>query len=284
MSAYSFDKEQLRNLRGRTILITGAASGIGRAAAQIAHGHGANLVLGDLDVDEGNKLVNELQGPVLFRKTDISKWNDVLSLFEAGVKEFGIIHSVLANAGMNKEDLLAEDLDGNGRLLPPNLGSISVNLVGAVYTVKSAVHFFSKWPETKCQIVLTASAASYLETPPLYLYSAAKTGVLGLMRGLRSQLVRQNITINVVAPWMTITNMVPPSVLKLWGNLPANQPWGVAHALLLPLLQPEINGKAFFVAGHRIIDLEDKLMEIQPLWMGEQLSSDIAEGQRRLTT
>jgi NAD(P)-dependent dehydrogenase (short-subunit alcohol dehydrogenase family) len=108
---------------------------------------------------------------------------------------------------MNKEDLLAEDLDGNGRLLPPNLGSISVNLVGAVYTVKSAVHFFSKWPETKCQIVLTASAASYLETPPLYLYSAAKTGVLGLMRGLRSQLVRQNITINVVAPWMTSKNI-----------------------------------------------------------------------------
>ncbi|KAJ5365742.1 hypothetical protein N7517_008628 [Penicillium concentricum] len=284
MSVYSFDKEQLQNLRGRTILITGAASGIGRAAAQIANGHGANLILGDLDVQEGDRLVNELQGPVLFRKTDISKWDDVLSLFEAGVKEFGIIHSVLANAGMNKEDLLAEDLDGNGRLLPPNLGSINVNLVGAIYTVKSAVHFFSKWPETKCQIVLTASAASYLDTPPLYLYSAAKTGVLGLMRGLRSQLIRQNITINVVAPWMTITNMVPPSLVTLWGNLPANQPWGVAHALLLPILQPEINGKAFFVAGHRIIDLEDTLMETQPLWMGEQLSSDIAEGQRRLPT
>jgi NAD(P)-dependent dehydrogenase (short-subunit alcohol dehydrogenase family) len=104
---------------------------------------------------------------------------------------------------MNEEDLLAESLDANGRLLPPNLGSIDVNLVGAIYTVKLAVHFFNKWPETKCQIVLTASAASYLDTPPLYLYCAAKTGVLGLMRGLRSQLVKQNITINVVAPWMT---------------------------------------------------------------------------------
>ncbi|CAG8909737.1 unnamed protein product [Penicillium egyptiacum] len=198
--------------------------------------------------------------------------------------EFGIIDAVLANAGMNKEDLLAEDLDANGRLLPPNLGSIDVNLVGTAYTVKTAVHFFRKWPETKCQIVLTASAASYLDTPPLYLYCAAKTGTLGLMRGLRSQLVRQNITINVVAPWMTITNMVSPSLVTLWGNLPANQPWGVAHALLLPLLHPEVNGKAFFVAGHRIIELEDKLIETQPLWMGEQLSSDIAEGQRRLTT
>ncbi|QKX53824.1 uncharacterized protein TRUGW13939_00904 [Talaromyces rugulosus] len=284
MSTYPFDKEQLQNLRGRTILITGAASGIGRAAAQIAHDHGANLVLGDLNIEEGNKLVKELPGPVVFLRTDISKWNDVLSLFEAGYKEYGMIHAVLANAGMNKEDLLAESLDANGRLLPPNLGSIDVNLVGTIYTVKLAVHFFSKWPETKCQIVLTASAASYLDTPPLYLYCAAKTGVLGLMRGLRSQLVKQNITINVVAPWMTITNMVSPSLIELWGDLPANQPWGVAHALLLPLLQPDINGKAFFVAGHRIIDLEDRLSETQPSWMGEQLSSDIKEGQRRLTS
>jgi hypothetical protein len=78
--------------------------------------------------------------------------------------------------------------------------------------------------------------------------------------------------------------MVSPSLIELWGDLPANQPWGVAHALLLPLLQPDINGKAFFVAGHRIIDLEDRLSETQPSWMGEQLSSDIEEGQRRLTS
>lgn len=179
-----------------------------------------------------------------------------------------------------------------------------MNLVGAAYTVKIAVHFFSKWPETKCQIVLTASAASYLDTPPLYLYCAAKAGVIGLMRGLRCQLVKQNITINAVAPWMTgkkslicggallkcstnirptpVTNMVSPSFAELWGELPANQPWGVAHALFMPLLQPKINGKAFFVAGHRIIELEDKLNETQPLWMGEQLSSDVSEGQRRV--
>lgn len=207
---------------------------------------------------------------------------------------------------MNREDFLTENLDANGRLLPPSLDSIDVNLVGAVYTVKIAVHFFSKWPETRCQIVLTASAASYLDTPPMYLYCAAKAGVLGLMRGLRSQLVKQNITINAVAPWMTgknslicgramvecsanirpnlVTNMVAPWFAKLWGELPANQPWGVAHALFMPILQPDLNGKAFFVAGHRIIELEDKLAETQPLWMGDQLSSDVTEGQRRLTT
>lgn len=86
---------------------------------------------------------------------------------------------------MNKENLLADEFDANGRLLPPNIGSIDVNLVGAAYTTKCAVHFFSKWPETKCQILLTASAASYLDTPPLYLYGAAKAGVLELKEYLR---------------------------------------------------------------------------------------------------
>jgi hypothetical protein len=76
--------------------------------------------------------------------------------------------------------------------------------------------------------------------------------------------------------------MLPPEILNIWGNLPANQPWGVAHALLLPIVRPEVNGKAFFIAGHQIIDFEDKLHETQPLWMGKQLSHDVNEGQRRM--
>ena len=109
----------------------------------------------------------------------------------------------MSNAGMNREDLFSCEFDGNGKLLPPNLDSIDVNLIGMVYMVKCALYYFAKWPETRCQIVMTASAASYLDTPPLYLYCAAKSGVLGLMRGLRSKLPEKNVTINVIAPWMT---------------------------------------------------------------------------------
>ena len=76
--------------------------------------------------------------------------------------------------------------------------------------------------------------------------------------------------------------MLLDEFLNIWGSLPANQPWGVAHALLLPVVQPEINGKAFFVAGHEIVEFEDKLHETQPLWMGKELSKNVDEGQRRL--
>jgi hypothetical protein len=74
--------------------------------------------------------------------------------------------------------------------------------------------------------------------------------------------------------------MLPQHIRELWGKLPANETWGVAHALLLPVVRPEVNGKSFFIAGHQIVELEDKLHETQPLWMGEQLSRDVDEGQR----
>jgi hypothetical protein len=76
--------------------------------------------------------------------------------------------------------------------------------------------------------------------------------------------------------------MLLPALLDMWGTLPANKPEGVARALLLPIVRPDVNGKSFFVAGHEIVDFEDKLHETQPLWMGKQLSEDVDEGQRRL--
>jgi len=220
---------------------------------------------------------------VIFRKVDVSSWDNVLDLFQETWETFGVIHAVLSNAGVNKEDLLGDEIDPTtGRLLPPNLGSININLVAHLYVVKCAVHYFAKWADTRCQIVLTGSAASFIDTPPLHLYCAAKAGVLGLMRSLRTQLIKKNVTINMIAPWLTITPMLLDNFMDIWGTLPANQPWGVARALLLPILQSDINGKAFFVAGHEIVEFEDKLHETQPLWMGKQLSADVDEGQRRL--
>lgn len=111
---------------------------------------------------------------------------------------------MLGNAGINGESFMEDFFEeDNPKLKAPDLSSINVNLVGQIYTTKCALHYFKKWPEVPCQIVLTGSAASFLDTPPLYLYCAAKAGVLGFMRGLRTQVTKSNITINMIAPWMT---------------------------------------------------------------------------------
>jgi hypothetical protein len=76
--------------------------------------------------------------------------------------------------------------------------------------------------------------------------------------------------------------MLPEEISKMWGELPANTPEGVASALLLPAVRPEVNGKTFWVAGNDIVELEDALHSAQPQWLGPTLSKQVDEGQVRM--
>lgn len=133
----------------------------------------------------------------------MSKWYDILELFQEAWKKFGIINAVISNAGIFGEDLLAEKFDDDGKLSEPDLTNLKVNLISHMYVVKCALHYFAKWPESRSQIIVTGSLSSYLDTPPQYQYCTAKHGLLGLMRCLRNQVGARNVTINLVAPWMT---------------------------------------------------------------------------------
>lgn len=76
--------------------------------------------------------------------------------------------------------------------------------------------------------------------------------------------------------------MLIPEWLEGWGSLPKNTCEGVAKALLLPIIEPTINGKSFFVAGDQIVELEDSLHDAQPHWMGKELSENVDKGQEFL--
>lgn len=76
--------------------------------------------------------------------------------------------------------------------------------------------------------------------------------------------------------------MVTDEIRKVWGDLPANQPLDVAKASLLPVILPQVNGKSFLINGGKITEVEDKLDEAQPIWMGPELDKNMRDGQRRL--
>ncbi|KAJ9149445.1 NAD(P)-binding protein [Pleurostoma richardsiae] len=277
------DEEMAAALNGKTIIITGGADGIGKSAALLAHAAGANVAVGDLNETAGEKLVSGLKDRVLFVPTDVSSWSAVLNLFAKAWEEFGRIDVVLSNAGIHAFETLFEDnLEEDGTLAAPTLKSLEVNLHGALYCTKAAIHYFQKQPERCCQLVLTGSAASIIDTPPLFLYCAGKAGLLGLMRGLRKGLPSDQITVNMVAPFMTVTAMLPDWIKEKWQGLPANDSTGVARALLLPAVRPKVNGKTLWVAGNEIIEIEDALHAAQPQWLGPELSKAVDEGQIRL--
>lgn len=76
--------------------------------------------------------------------------------------------------------------------------------------------------------------------------------------------------------------MMPEFLEKIWGDLPRNTPLGIGKALLLSIIRPELNGKSFWVGGNEIVELEDKIHETQPLWMGSETSAGVEEGNRRM--
>ncbi|KAJ4318663.1 hypothetical protein N0V84_006751 [Fusarium piperis] len=280
MTSYTLADTELNALAGKTILIIGAATGVGRAAVEIAAELGANVAIGDWNEDEGTALAKTLGDRIIFRKCDVSNWDHVLDLFEAAHARFGVIHSVLSNAGINThEGLFTDTMDpSTGRLLPPSLKSIDVNLVGQLYVAKCALHYFAKWPQTRCQLVMTSSAGAFFPAPPIHIYCAAKAGIVGLMRALYPELEGTNVTVNTVAPWLTVTPMLLEDWLQKW-TLPKNTAAGVAKALFLPIVRPEMNGKSFFVAGNQLTELEDSLHDAEPAWMGQELCHQVRQGQ-----
>ena len=98
---------------------------------------------------------------VVFRRTDVSSWDDLVKLFEVGWEWFGSLDAVLSNAGINEVGGFLEDtLDpSTGSLQAPNLQTLNVNLLGQLYTTKLAMHYFGKQSGKRFQLVLTGSAA-----------------------------------------------------------------------------------------------------------------------------
>lgn len=172
---------------------------------------GANVAFGDWNEVEGQRIADELKDRIYFKKCDVSKWDDVGSLFFTTWKKFGTIHAVISNAGVNThEGFLEDEYDKEtGILLPPKLKSIEINLIGQLYVAKCALHFNTHWPDVQTQLVLTASAGAFFPAPPIHMYCAAKSGVLGFMRALRYDVPKKKSTINVVAPWLTSTFAIP---------------------------------------------------------------------------
>ncbi|KFY94442.1 hypothetical protein V500_03251 [Pseudogymnoascus sp. VKM F-4518 (FW-2643)] len=142
MTTYDLKDSELEALKGKTLLITGASTGIGRDTVKLAHKYGAHIAIGDWNAVEGQKLADELGDRVLFHETDVSNFSDVIALFKAAHAKFGIINAVLSNHGIANENFLADEFDATGTLLPPNMKTIDVNLTGTVYVAKLAAYYF----------------------------------------------------------------------------------------------------------------------------------------------
>jgi NAD(P)-dependent dehydrogenase (short-subunit alcohol dehydrogenase family) len=156
-------------------IITGAASGIGLALSRHFSEQGWQVALADVDVATGERAAQELGERAFFHKTDVSNWDDVATLFKETKRKFGRVDYVAANAGVADLQSLYEKQPGEPT--KPNLKTIDIDLIGPIYCLWLAAHYFRMNGEQGGSIVITSSSAGLYKFPTNPQYAAAKHGV-----------------------------------------------------------------------------------------------------------
>jgi NAD(P)-dependent dehydrogenase (short-subunit alcohol dehydrogenase family) len=130
----------LDELRGKTVIVTGAAGGIGAATVRTYLSHGANVVLADLEQmrSSAEAVISSLTDPdhATFIPVNIVDWSDMKTLFSSTKEKFGSVDIVVANAGIMESESVLEnqEVDENGELSEPTeaYAVIDINLKGTL--------------------------------------------------------------------------------------------------------------------------------------------------------
>lgn len=266
-------------LKGLTVLITGASGGIGEALAAEFADEGANLVLhGHSRADKLEDLVG-LEGwgeRALVGTADLREPEGLDELFERARKRFGRVDVVIANAGIwPPEDKPLHELE-----VDRIRDVINVNLLGAIFTCRSfAAQLAAHGPRADgrgASICLIGSTAGRFGEANHLEYAVSKAGLYGLMRSLKNELVALDpwARVNLVEPGWTVTPMAEAALAtegtvdRVCATMALRQlarPIDVARAVVFlssPALARHVSGEVISVAGG---------MEGRRLWEPEQI-------------
>jgi len=199
--------------KGRTAYITGGASGIGKAVAEMLVSKGVRVFLADINATGAEAVAAELNrsDPHNAQSTavDVGDWNSQAKAFGQAVHAFGRIDYVYPIAGVGERVWTPNIPDGSG-FEKPDLTIIDLDLTGVLYTVSLAVQQFRR-QEVKGgfrgKIGCVASVCGFYCVPTLPIYTAAKHGVNGFVRSFGKYLPEEQITMNAVSPNVIRTNI-----------------------------------------------------------------------------
>jgi NADP-dependent 3-hydroxy acid dehydrogenase YdfG len=191
------------HIAGKVVIITGASSGMGEAAARHLAAQGARVVVAARRAERIETLVAEISrggGKALAVATDVTKQEDMRKLADLAVERFGRIDVLVNNAGVMPlspvERLMVDEWDR----------MIDVNLRGVLYGIAAVLPHMKA--EKSGHIVTTASVAGHKVFPASAVYSATKFAVRALCEGLRQEVKPYNIRTTVISPGAVTTELL----------------------------------------------------------------------------
>jgi NAD(P)-dependent dehydrogenase (short-subunit alcohol dehydrogenase family) len=219
----------------RTVLVTGASSGIGRETALAFGAAGANVIL----VARGAKALAEVAASVrehgasaMAIPTDVTQGPAVAACFRKAARRFGALDIVVNNAGVMIPSKVEDIRDADLRTM------LDVNLFGALHVMQQAVKVMRR--QGHGHIVNVASLAGRRGFSPLGGYCATKFALVGLTEALRTELVGERINVSLVQPGTVETPMAEvartaPDGGELWPRALAMPPSWVVWSIFLAI-------------------------------------------------
>lgn len=239
----------------KIILITGAGSGIGRAAALAFAREGGTVVVSDMNAKGGLETLAQIEGEGgegIFIKTDVTLFSEVEALMKKIQDQFGRLDIAINNAGISGP---------TARTIDTSLETweqvMAVNASGVFYGMKTQIPIMLE--QGGGVILNTASIAGLRGLPNAVAYSASKHAVVGMTKTAAMEYARNNIRINALCPVFTVSPMFDPTALdkvapgipdKLKASIPMKR-FASAEEQVGAMMWL-CSDKASFVTGHAL--------------------------------
>lgn len=241
-----------QELAGKVAIITGGASGIGKATVELFLAAGAKVVIADVQDEAGKALAAKLGGAAVFQHTDVSSEGDMQAVVDLAVRHFGALDILFNNAGMScgaYPSFLDDKLDDFDRVM-------RVNVLGPMLGTRNAARVMAKGGKGGV-ILNNASIAGSLAGMGMMTYRASKAALIQFSKSSAIDLARHGIRVNCIVPGHVRTELSSFGEKGADGDLAARIEEGVGAVYLSNQLikrrgQPEdVANVALFLASDK---------------------------------